>query len=212
MRRGLRGRRGVPAWPRDPGAGLAGWISFREQVHAEPRQPGYGDLSGAAQVRHHQAYLALKKGDPARAEALFDQAVTIARQAQDTGLAAYALLSGIPVLVDDGRITDARNHWLTAYRQTGPAGSAVLHLALLGYAASIAAPGRRPHRAVVLTEIAAGLLSETGWQDDTLLAWFWRTVAPAYDALGEAAVTAARQEAQRMPLDAALLYAASEND
>lgn len=154
----------------------------------------------------------MKKGDPARAEALFDQAVTIARQAQDTGLAAYALLSGIPVLVDDGRITDARNHWLTAYRQTGPAGSAVLHLALLGYAASIAAPGRRPHRAVVLTEIALGLLSETGWQDDTLLAWYWRTVAPAYQALGETGVNEAREQGQRMPLDAALSYAASDDD
>jgi predicted ATPase/class 3 adenylate cyclase len=171
-----------------------------------------GDLTGAAQVLHHQAYLAMKTGDPARAEALFDQAVAIAQQAQDTGLAAYALLSAIPVLVDDGRIIDARNRWMTAYQQASPAGSAVLYLALLGYAASIAAAGGRPHRAVVLTEIAVGLLSETGWQDDTLLAWFWRTVAPAYDALGEAAVTAARQEGQHMPLDAALLYAASDSD
>jgi hypothetical protein len=65
---------------------------------------------------------------------------------------------------------------------------------------------------VVLTEIAVGLLSETGWQDDTLLAWFWRTVAPAYKALGEADVTRAREEGQRMPLDAALSYAASDDD
>ena len=171
-----------------------------------------GDLTGAAQVRHHQAHLAMKTGDPARAEALFDEAVTLAQQAQDTGLAAYALLSGIPVLVDNGRITDARSRWLTAYQQTGPAGSAVLHLALLGYAASVAAAGGRPHRAVVLTEIAVGLLSETGWQDDTLLAWFWRTVTPAYEALGEAAVSEAREEGQRMTLDAALSYAASDDD
>jgi len=101
---------------------------------------------------------------------------------------------------------------MTAYKQTGPADSAVLHLALLGYAASIAAAGGRSHRAVVLTEIAVGLLSETGWQDDTLLAWFWRTVAPAYEALGEAGVTRAREEGQRMPLDAALSYAASDDD
>jgi len=171
-----------------------------------------GDLTGAAQVRHHQAYLAMKTGDPARAEVLFDEAATLAHQAQDTGLATYALLSGIPVVVDDGRITDARNRWMTAYKQTGPADSAVLHLALLGYAASIAAAGGRSHRAVVLTEIAVGLLSETGWQDDTLLAWFWRTVAPAYEALGEAGVTRAREEGQRMPLDAALSYAASDDD
>ena len=171
-----------------------------------------GDLTGAAQVRHHQAYLAMKTGDPARAEVLFDEAATLAHQAQDTGLATYALLSGIPVVVDDGRITDARNRWMTAYKQTGPADSAVLHLALLGYAASIAAAGGRSHRAVVLTEIAVGLLSETGWQDDTLLAWFWRTVAPAYKALGEADVTRAREEGQRMPLDAALSYAASDDD
>jgi predicted ATPase/class 3 adenylate cyclase len=171
-----------------------------------------GDLAGAARVRHHQAYLAMKTGDPARAETLFDEAVTLARQAGDTGLAAYALLSGIPVLVDGGRVTGARDRWLTAYQQTGPAGSAVLHLALLGYAAAIAAAGGRSHRAVVLTEIALGLLSETGWQDDTLLAWFWRTVAPAYEALGEAAVNEAREEGQRMPLDAALAYAARDDD
>jgi predicted ATPase/class 3 adenylate cyclase len=171
-----------------------------------------GDLTGVAQVRHHQAYLAMRTGDPARAEALFDEAVTIARQAGDTGLATYALLSGIPLLVDSGRIADARNHWLTAHEQIGPAGSVVVQLALLGYAAAIAAAGGRSHRAVVLTEIALGLLSETGWQDDTLLAWFWRTVAPAYDALGEAAVSGAREEGQRLPLAAALAYAAGDAD
>ena len=171
-----------------------------------------GDLTGVAQVRQHQAYLAMRTGDPARAEALFDEAVTIARQAGDTGLAMYALLSGIPLLVDGGRVTEARNHWLTAYEQIGPASSAVVHLALLGYAASIAAAGGRSHRAVVLTEIALGLLSETGWQDDTLLAWYWRTVAPAYQALGETGVNEAREQGQRMPLDAALSYAASDDD
>jgi predicted ATPase len=171
-----------------------------------------GDLTGAAQVRHHQASLAVRMGDPAQAEALFDEAVTIARQAGDTGLATYAMLSSIPVLVDDRRITDARDRWLTAYQQTGSAGSAVLHLALLGYAASIAAAGGRSHRAVVLTEIALGLLTETGWEDDTLLAWFWTTVAPAYEALGEAAVNEAREEGQRTTLDAALSYAASDDD
>jgi predicted ATPase/class 3 adenylate cyclase len=171
-----------------------------------------GDLTGAAQVRHHQAQLAMRTGDPARAEALFDEVISIAHQTGDTGLATYGLLSSIPVLVDAGRVTDARNRWLTAYQQPGPAGSAVLQLALLGYAASIAAAGGRPHRAVVLTEIALGLLSETGWQDDTLLAWFWSTVAPAYEALGEAAVNEAREEGQRMTMDAALLYAASDDD
>jgi tetratricopeptide (TPR) repeat protein len=44
-----------------------------------------------------------------------------------------------------------------------------------------------------------------------VLAWFWRTVAPAYEALGEAAVNGAPRGA-RMPLDAALSYAASDDD
>jgi hypothetical protein len=134
-----------------------------------------GQLTGVAQVRHHQAALAMKTGNPACAEALFDDVVAIASQTQDTGLATYALLSSIPILVDDGRITDAR-------------------------------------RAVALTEIALGLLSATGWQDDELLAWFWRTVAPAYEELDEAALAGAREQAQRMLPGAALSYAAGDDD
>jgi predicted ATPase/class 3 adenylate cyclase len=171
-----------------------------------------GQLTGVAQVRHHQAALAMKTGNPACAEALFDDVVAIASQTQDTGLATYALLSSIPILVDDGRITDARHRWMTAYQHTGSAGSAVVNLALLGYAAAIAAADGRARRAVVLTEIALGLLSATGWQDDELLAWFWRTVAPAYEELDEAALAGAREQAQRMLPGAALSYAAGDDD
>ena len=171
-----------------------------------------GELTGVAQVRHHQAALAMKTGDPARAEALFDEVVTIASQTKDTSLATYALLSSIPILVDEGRIADARQRWMTAYQNTGSAGSAVVNLALIGYAAAIAAADGRPRRAVVLTETALGLLSATGWQDDELLAWFWRTVAPSYEALDEAAMVAAREQAQRMRPGAALLYAAGDDD
>jgi predicted ATPase/class 3 adenylate cyclase len=171
-----------------------------------------GELTGVAQVRHHQAALAAKTGDPARAEALLDEVITIADQTRDTSLATYALLSAIPILVDAGRTAEARQRWLTAYQQAGPGGgSAVLHLALLGYAAAIAAAGGGARRAVVLTEIAMGLLSATGWQDDTLLAWFWKTVAPAYEALDAESLAAARAEAQRMLPGAALLYAASDD-
>jgi predicted ATPase/class 3 adenylate cyclase len=171
-----------------------------------------GDLAGVAQVRHHQALLALKTGDPARAEALFGEVVTIARQTQDTTLATYALLSTIPILVDDARATEARRCWMTAYQQTGAADSALLRLALLGYAAAIAAAAGRSREAVVLTEVAFGLLSATGWQDEALLAWFWKTVAPAYETLDEATLTAAREQARQLPPDAALLYAANDDD
>jgi predicted ATPase/class 3 adenylate cyclase len=171
-----------------------------------------GDLTGVAQVRHHQAALAMKTGDPARAEALFDEVVTIASQTRDTSLATYALLSSIPILVDEGRVADARQRWMTAYQHTGSAGPAVVNLALLGYAAAIAAADGRRQRAVVLTEAALGLLSATGWKDDELLAWFWRTVAASYEALDEAAMAGAREQAQRMLPDAALLYAAGDDD
>jgi uncharacterized protein DUF4062/tetratricopeptide repeat protein len=187
---------------------LAGRLLARSLRNARAN----GDLIGVAQVRHHQAQLAVRTGDPARAEELLDEVVTIARQTGDTGLATYGLLSAIPLLVDSGRIADARDRWLTAYQQTGPADSAVLQLALLGYAAAIAAARGRSRQAVVLTEIALGLLSETGWRDDTLLAWFWRTVAPAYETLGETDVNGAREEGQRKTLDAALSYAASDDD
>jgi predicted ATPase/class 3 adenylate cyclase len=171
-----------------------------------------GNLTGVAQVRHHQAALAMKTGDPARAEVLFDEVVTIASQTRDTSLATYALLSSIPILVDEGRVADARQRWMTAYQHTGSAGTAVVNLALLGYAAAIAAADGRRQRAVVLTEAALGLLSATGWKDDELLAWFWRTVAPSYEALDEAAMAGAREQAQRMLPGAALLYAAGDDD
>ncbi|HEY6295783.1 MAG TPA: tetratricopeptide repeat protein [Streptosporangiaceae bacterium] len=171
-----------------------------------------GEPTGVAQVRHHQAALAAKTGDPARAEALLDEVITIAGQTGDASLATYALLSAIPILVDAGRIAEARQRWLTAYQQSGPGGPAVLNLALLGYAAAIAAACGGARRAVVLTEIALGLLSATGWQDETLLTWFWKTVAPAYEALDAASLAAARKEAQEMAPGAALVYAASDDD
>jgi len=171
-----------------------------------------GELTGVAQVRHHQAALAAKTGDPARAEALLDEVIAIASQTGDTSLATYALLSAVPILVDAGRIAEARQRWMTAYQQSGPGGPAVLQLALLGYAAAIAAAGGEACRAVVLTEIALSLLSATGWQDETLLAWFWKTVAPAYEAMDAEGLAAAREEAQRMLPDAALRYAASDDD
>jgi len=171
-----------------------------------------GELTGVAQVRHHQAALAAKTGDPARAEALLDEVIAIADQTKDTSLATYALVSAIPILVDAGRIAEARQRWATAYQQSGAGGSAVLHLALLGYAAALAAARGEARRAVVLTEVALGLLSATGWQDDTLLAWFWKTVAPAYEALDAESLAAAREEAQGMVPGAALVYAASDDD
>ena len=90
-----------------------------------------------------------------------------------------------------------------------------LHLAPVWYesgAATIAAATGQGRRAVVLTEVALGLLSATGWQDDARLAWFWKTVAPAYEALDEATLMAAREQARRLPPDAALRYAASDDD
>jgi hypothetical protein len=62
----------------------------------------------------------------------------------------------------------------------------------------------------VLTEVALALLSATGWQDEALLAWFWKTVAPAYEALGETALAGAREQAQQLTPDAALAYALSD--
>jgi hypothetical protein len=115
-------------------------------------------------------FTALQQGRHDAASGLLDESL---RTSQANG-------ELIPILVDGGRITDARHRWMTAYQQAGPADSAVVNLALLGYAAAIAAADGRPRRAVVLTEIALGLLSATGWRDDELLAWFWRTVTPAY--------------------------------
>jgi predicted ATPase/class 3 adenylate cyclase len=170
------------------------------------------DLSAIAQVRHHQGALALRTGDSALAEARFDQVVDIACQIRNPGLVSYALLSVIPMLVDDGRLGDARQHWSEAYSQTQGQRLAILSLALLGYAGAIAAAEGRHRRAVVLTEVALRLKTESGWVDDALLDWYWRTLLPAYDALAAPDLSAAQDAGNRMSVDGALAYAASDDD
>lgn len=99
--------------------------------------------------------VAQRTGDSARAEALYDEVVAIAHQTGDASLITYALLSAIPLLVDEGRIADARQRWQDAYRNAGGQGLAILSLALLGYAAAIAAAEGRPRRAVAALAYAA---------------------------------------------------------
>jgi hypothetical protein len=64
----------------------------------------------------------------------------------------------------------------------------------------------------VLTEVALRLKTESGWVDDALLDWYWRTLLPAYDALAAPDLSAAQDAGNRMSVDGALAYAASDDD
>jgi hypothetical protein len=124
----------------------------------------------------------------------------------------YALVTAIPLLVDQQRVAEAREKWQRAYRCSGGDGPEMLNLALLGYAAWIAAAERRPTRAVVLTEAGRSLQEITGWQDEWLLGQFWRTLAPAYEALDAASLTDAQSRGRSMFVPDALAYAASDEE
>ena len=84
----------------------------------------------------------------------------------------------IPVLLDQGETTAARDRWQQAHQRTQTHDFAITNLGLLGYAAAIAAADGQNTRAVILTQVAARLLGETGWDDAHLLDWFRRTSAP----------------------------------
>jgi len=171
-----------------------------------------GNLVGVAQVLNHQAVLAMWTGDAATAESLFDEVVSMGGQAGDGGLVDYALLSAIPIMVDQGRLADARDRWRAAYNRSGDGGFAIMNLAFTGFAAATASAERRAYRAVVISEVALSLKAETGWQDDLLLNWYWRTMTPAYEALSPASLAEARAAARNMSLAAAMAYAASDDD
>lgn len=177
-----------------------------------PLYSAVGNLAGIAQVRHHQATIAQRTGDSQRAEALFDEVIVIARQTGDAGLITYALLSAIPLLVAEGRIADARQRWQDAHRNAIGQRLTILSLALLGYGAAIAATEARPRRAVVLTKVALRLQVESGWVDDALLEWFWETLAPAYGELDPEALAEADEVGDQLSIEAALAYAASDED
>ena len=171
-----------------------------------------GNTVGIAQVRHHQGALASMQGDIPTAEALFDEVISIASHTGDDGLVTYALLSLIPALVDAGMTAQARSRWDEAYRRSGSGDLTVLNLALLGFAAATSAAEGRVRRAVALTQVALGLQMETGWQDDELLNWFWRTLAPAFAALDEEGLAEAQAVGDRMTVEAALRYAVTDDD
>jgi hypothetical protein len=170
------------------------------------------NLAEVARVRHHQAVLAMKDGDPASARSLFDEVVGLGEKTGDAGLVAYALVSAIPLLVDQKSVQEARERWQRAYQCSGGEGPEMLNLALLGYAAWIAAAENRPRRAVALTECGLSLQETTGWQDEWLLEWFWRTLEVAYQALDASSLADARSRGRTMSVQDALAYAASDED
>ena len=89
----------------------------------------------------------------------------------------------------------------------------MLNLALLGYAAAIAAVGGQYSRAVTLAQVAVRLQAETGWEDAQLLDWFWRTLSPAFETLGEDAAARSQAKGDLLTVGEALDYAASgDND
>ncbi len=165
-----------------------------------------------ARVRHHQAALAMKNGDRGTAESLFDEVVELGNQSGDPGLVTYALISAIPLLVDQQRVGEAREKWQRAYECSGGEGPEMLNLAILGYAAWIAAAEGRPVRAVALTEAALALQEQTGWQDEWLLGWFWRTLAVAYEAADATSLRDAQSRGRDMSVPEALAFAASDRD
>jgi hypothetical protein len=168
-----------------------------------------GDLVGIAQVRHTQGSVARRRADLPAAQSLFDEVLSIADNTADHGLAVYALLSMIPVLLDQGEAAAASDRWQQAHRRTRTQDLAILNLALLGYAAAIAAVDGQYTRAVILAQVAARLQAETGWVDAQLLDWFWRTLSPAFEKLGTDAAAHAQAKGDLMTVAEALGYAAS---
>ncbi|HEY6276547.1 MAG TPA: adenylate/guanylate cyclase domain-containing protein [Streptosporangiaceae bacterium] len=171
-----------------------------------------GDLVGVAQVRHTQGSVARRRADLPAAQSLFAEVISIADKTGDHGLAVYALLSMIPILLDQGETAAARDRWQQAHHKTRTRELAVLNLALLGYAAAIAAADGQPARAVILAQVALRLQAETGWQDAQLLEWFWRTLSPAFEILGEDTAAEAQAKGDLMTVGEALDYAASGDD
>ena len=167
-----------------------------------------GNLVGVAQIRHTQGSVAVRQADLPAAQSCFDEVLSIADSTADHGLAVYALLSLIPVLLDQGETAAARDRWQQARQRTRTRELAVLNLALLGYAAAIAAVGGQHTRAVILPQVAARLQTETGWEDAQLLEWFWRILAPAFERLGKDAAARAQAKGDLMTVAEALDYAA----
>ena len=168
-----------------------------------------GDLVGIAQVRHTQGSVARRRSDLPAAQSLLEEVLSIADNTADHGLAVYALLSMIPILLDQGEAAAASDRWQQAHRRTRTQDLAILNLALLGYAAAIAAVDGQYTRAVILAQVAARLQAETGWVDAQLLDWFWRTLSPAFEKLGTDAAAHAQAKGDLMTVAEALGYAAS---
>jgi predicted ATPase/class 3 adenylate cyclase len=167
-----------------------------------------GDLAGVAQVRHTQGSVAVRRADLPAAQSCFDEVLSIADSTADHGLAVYALLSLIPVLLDQGETAAARDRWQQARQRTRTRELAMLNLALLGYAAAIAAADGKHTRAVILSQVAARLQTETGWENAQLLEWFWRTLTPAFETLSKDAAAHAQAKGDLMTVGEALDYAA----
>jgi predicted negative regulator of RcsB-dependent stress response len=170
-----------------------------------------GDLVGIAQVRHAQGSVARRRADLPAAQSLFDEVLLIADNTADHGLAVYALLSMIPILLDQGETAAARARWQQAHQRIRTQDLAILNLALLGYAAAITAADGQYTRAVILAQVAVRLQTETGWVDAQLLDWFWRTLSPAFERLGKDAAPA-QAKGDLMTVGEALDYAASGYD
>ena len=168
-----------------------------------------GDLVGVAQVRHTQGSVAVKRADLPAAQTCLDEVLSIADSTADHGLAVYALLSLVPVLLDQGETAAARDRWQQAHQRARTRELAVLNLALLGYAAAIAAADGQCARAVILAQVAVRLQAETGWQDAQLLEWFWRTLIPAFETLSNDAAARAQAKGDRLTVAEALDYAAT---
>jgi tetratricopeptide (TPR) repeat protein len=171
-----------------------------------------GDRVGIAQVRHTQGSVARRRADLPAAQSLFDEVLSIADDTADHGLAVYALLNMIPILLDQGETAAARGRWQQAHQRTRTQDLAILNLALLGYAAAIAAADGQYTRAVILAQVALRLQVETGWVDSQLLDWFWRTLSPAFETLGTDAAAHAQAKGDLMTVGEALDYAASRPD
>ena len=171
-----------------------------------------GDAVGIAQVRHTQGSVARRRADLPAAQSLFDEVLSIADDIADHGLAVYALLSMIPILLDQGETAAAHDRWQQAHHRTGTQELAILNLALLGYAAAIAAADGQYTRAVILAQVAARLQTETGWENAQLLEWFWRTLTPAFEALRKDAAARAQAKGHLMTVGEALDYAANGHD
>jgi len=171
-----------------------------------------GDLAGIAQVRYIQGWVAHRRADLPAAQALFDEVLSIADNTADHGLAVYALQRMIPVLLDQGETAAARDRWQQAHQRTQTHDFAITNLGLLGYAAAIAAADGQNTRAVILTQVAARLLGETGWDDAHLLDWFRRTLRPAFETLGKDAAAHARAKGDLMTVGEAFDYAAGGYD